>query len=52
MCLNKTYSKVNRGKKLPHAFPLQNGLKQAEALSPLLSDFPLEYDIQKVLENL
>jgi hypothetical protein len=36
MCLNKTYSKVRIGKHLSDNFPIQNGLKQGDALSPLL----------------
>jgi len=29
-------------------FPLRNGLKQGDALSPLLFNFPLEYAIRRV----
>jgi hypothetical protein len=36
MCLNKTYFKVRIGKHLSDNFPIQNGLKQEDALSPLL----------------
>jgi hypothetical protein len=32
-------------------FPIQSGLKQGEALSPLLFDFALEYATRKVHEN-
>jgi glutathionylspermidine synthase len=32
-------------------FPLQNGLKQGEALTPLLFNFTLEYVIKKFQEN-
>jgi hypothetical protein len=45
MCLNETYSKVNIGKLWSDKFPIQNGLKQGDALSPLLFDFALEYAI-------
>jgi hypothetical protein len=41
MCLNETYSKVRLGKHLSDNFPIQNGLKQGEALSPLLFNFSL-----------
>jgi hypothetical protein len=51
MCLNNTYSKVCIGKYLSDTFPIQNGLKQGDALSPLFSNFALEYAIRKVQEN-
>jgi hypothetical protein len=51
MCLNETYSKVHIGKHLSESFPIQNGLKQGDALSPLLFNFALEYDIRKDQEN-
>jgi hypothetical protein len=51
MCLNETYSKVRIGKHLPESFHIQNGLKQGDALSLLLSNFALEYAITKVQAN-
>jgi hypothetical protein len=47
MCLNKTFSKVRIGKYFCDTFPVQNGLKQGDALSPLLFNFALEYVIRK-----
>jgi hypothetical protein len=40
MCLNETYSKVRIGRHLSDSVPIQNGLKQGDALSPLLSTLP------------
>jgi hypothetical protein len=42
MCLNETYSKGCIGKHFSDSFPNQNGLKQGDALSPLLFNFALE----------
>jgi hypothetical protein len=50
MCLNKTYGKVRIGEHLSDNFSIQNGLKQEDALSPLLFNFALDYAIRKVQE--
>jgi hypothetical protein len=41
MCLNETYSNIHIGKHLSDSFLIQNGLKQGDALSPLLWNMPL-----------
>jgi hypothetical protein len=51
MCLKETYSKVRIGKYFSDDFPIPNGLKQGDALSPLLFNFTLEYTSRKVQEN-
>jgi hypothetical protein len=47
MCLNETYIKFRIGKHLSDKCLTQNVLKQEDALSPLLFDFPSELDISK-----
>jgi hypothetical protein len=51
MCLTETYSRVRVGKNLSEMFPIRNGLKQRDALSPLLFNFALEYAIKRVQVN-
>jgi hypothetical protein len=45
------YSKVCVGKYLPDNFPIQNCLKQGDALFSLLLNSALEYAIGRVQEN-
>jgi hypothetical protein len=42
--LGRVLEKISR----PDKFPIQDGLKQGDALSPLLFSFALEYAIRKV----
>jgi len=51
MCLTETYSRVRVGNNLSEMFPIRNGLKQGDALSPLLFNFALEYAIKKAQVN-
>jgi hypothetical protein len=51
MCLNETYCKYLIGKNLSDTFPIQNALKQGDALSQLLLNFALEYAIRMVQGN-
>ena len=52
MSLTETYSRVRVGKNVCDRFPIRNGLKQGDVLSPLLFNFPLEYAIRRVQVNL
>ena len=36
LCLAETYSRVRAGKEFSDTFPIRNGLKEGDALSPLL----------------
>jgi hypothetical protein len=51
-CWQYTYKvlavKVRISTRLSDNFPIQNGLKQGDALSPLLFNFALKYAIRKV----
>jgi len=49
--LHETYSRVRAGKHMSDMFPIRNGLKQGEALSPLLFNVALEYAIRRVHVN-
>jgi len=51
MCLTEIYSRVRVGKNLSDIFPIRNGLKQGDALSPLLFNFALEYANRRVQVN-
>ena len=51
MCLTETYSRVRVGKNLSDRFPVRNGLKQGDAVSPLLFKFASEYAIRRVQVN-
>ena len=41
MSLTETYSRVRVGENVSDRFPVRNGLKQRDALSPLLFNFAL-----------
>jgi len=49
MCLTETYSRIRVGKN--DIFPIRNGLKKGDALSPLLFNFVLDYAIRRVQVN-
>jgi hypothetical protein len=51
MCLSETYSRVRVGKQLSDTFPIKTGLKQGDAVSPLLFNFALQYAIRRVQAN-
>ena len=51
MCLTETFSRVWAGKHLSDMFPIGNGSKQVDALSPLLFNYALEYAIRRAEIN-
>jgi hypothetical protein len=51
MCLNETYSRVWVGKLLSDMFPVRNGFKKGDVLSPFLFNFAVEYAIKRVQVN-
>jgi hypothetical protein len=51
MCLTETYSRVRVGKNLSEMFPIRNGLKQGDAITPFLLNLALEYIIKRVQVN-
>jgi hypothetical protein len=55
MCLNETCCNICICKHFSDAFPVQNGVKQGDALPPFSSNFALEYatgDVQETKEEL
>jgi hypothetical protein len=51
MCLSETYNRVRVGKHLSETFPIKKGLKEGDALLPLLFNFALDYAIRRVQAN-
>jgi len=45
ICLNEIYSRDWVGKDLSDMFPIENGLEQGDALTPLLFNFALQHTI-------
>ena len=51
VCRTETYSRVWVGTNLSDMFLIGNGLKQGDALSPLLFNFALEFAVKRVWVN-
>jgi len=51
MCLNESCSRVWVGKHLSDMFPIKNGWKEGDALSPLLFNYAVEYAIKRIQAN-
>ena len=51
ICLNETYSRVWVDRHLSDMFPIKNGFRKGDALSPLLFNFALECAIRRVQVN-
>ena len=51
MSLSETYSRVWVGMNVYDRFPIRNGLKQGDAVSPMLFNLALEYAIRRVQVN-
>jgi hypothetical protein len=51
MRLTETYNRIQVSKNLFFMLPMRNGLKQGDALTPLLLNFTLECTIRRVQVN-
>jgi len=51
MSLTETHNRVRVGKNVYDRFPIRNGLKQGDALTPMLFKFALKYAIRRVQVN-
>ena len=51
MSLTETFSRVCEDKIVTDRFPIRNGLKKGDVLTPMLFNFALEYAIRRVQVN-
>ena len=51
MSLTETYSRVQVGKNVSDRFPIRNGLKKGNPLSPMIFNIALDYTIRRVEVN-